>query len=429
MTSMRSACCCSRCGGAGCRWRGLSTQDVLRSKLELGSHAALTENERLPQGVQEILRAMLAEQPAARPTASSLTSLDGIHERRVIRRTMLRSGRPIAVGERPVWNCRSLALACADQPAAGLELLRQGTIEQWIRRYAEDAALASRIADLRSLDAKFERRSPGVDDAMLMRLVAALDPDAPLFWRGWLWPDGLGSLLAAQLAAKPATDRRTAASLVEALIGRETITRWLNLQDSRSHHLAIAIPARLARDAAGLEADAMFLLALYVLNPFLACASPVFAAVPAGTPGDLILSLERAQALPGAPGLTLDADIMAFLSARAEDGGQPVPEKDEPSDPSLRGLMALARCQKQSGCGPAPRLAAGPVAVRPADAPGLARRQPSDRPGGAGEGGGRRRRSRCHARPADRSATADTGRSGARGCYRAGDPAEPDAER
>ncbi|TLU71278.1 serine/threonine-protein kinase [Lichenicoccus roseus] len=356
---------------------GLSTQDVLRSKLELGSHAALTENERLPQGVQEILRAMLAEQPAARPTASSLTSLDGIHERRVIRRTMLRSGRPIAVGERPVWNCRSLALACADQPAAGLELLRQGTIEQWIRRYAEDAALASRIAELRSLDAKFERRSPGVDDAMLMRLVAALDPDAPLFWRGWLWPDGLGSLLAAQLAAKPATDRRTAASLVEALIGRETITRWLNLQDSRSHHLAIAIPARLARDAAGLEADAMFLLALYVLNPFLACASPVFAAVPAGTQGDLILSLERGQALPGAPGLTLDADIMAFLSARAEDGGQPVPEKDEPFDPSLRGLMALARCQKQSGCGPAPRLAAALLqSVLPMlqDWPGASRR-------------------------------------------------------
>ncbi len=345
---------------------GLSGQDVLRRKLEHGSYAALIEDSRLPQGFQEILRAMLAEQPAARPTASSLASLDGIHERRVIRRTMLRAARPIMLQDHTLWNCRSLALACAEQPAAALVLLRQGLIEQWLRRHAEDAILSGNVEELRRLDATAERRIPFADNTVMMRLVALLDPDAPLFWHGtWLWPDGLGGLLAGTLAQPALIERRAAALLVEALLSREIVLRWLSLQTERPHHLLAAIPPRLVREATLLDADALCLLALYLLNPLLPCAAPLFGKVAAATSRDVILALEAAApatgaspaaATPGAPRPVMDAETFAFLSARADEATQEPLAPNGPN-PELRDLIALARCQRQTRCGPLPRLA------------------------------------------------------------------------
>ncbi|WP_428375415.1 hypothetical protein [Lichenicoccus sp.] len=366
---------------------GLSGQDVLRRKLELGSYAALVEDARLPQGFQEILRAMLAEQPAARPTAASLTSLDGIHERRVIRRTMLRASRPIVVQDRTVWNCRSLALACAEQPAAALNLLRQGLLEQWLRRHAEDAILSGNIEELRRLDGSVEGRTAFTDDTAMMRLVALLDPDAPLSWRGtWLWPDGLGGLLAGMLAQPALIDRRAAALLVEALLTREIVPRWLSLQMDRPHHLLAAIPPRLAREAQVLDAEGLCLLALYLLNPLLPCAAPLCNKTAAATSADVILVLEAAApaivagpaaATPGPARPMMDAEIFAFLAARADDG-VPEPRSLADAGSDLRDLVALARCQRQAGCGPLPRLATSllPATLpRLQDWPGTSRRE------------------------------------------------------
>ncbi len=366
---------------------GVSGQDVLRRKLELGSFAALIEDARLPQGFQEILRAMLAEQPAARPTAASLTSLDGIHERRVIRRTMLRASRPIAVQERIAWNCRSLALAAAEQPAAALALLRQGLLEQWLRRHAEDSVLSGNVEELRRLDAAAERRTPLADDTTMLRLVALLDPEAPLFWRGvWLWPDGLGALLAGMLAQPPLIERRAAALLVEAMLAREMVARWLSLQMDRPHHLLAAIPSRLAREAQVLDADDLCLLALYMLNPLLPCAAPLCSKVAAATSAEVILVLEAAApavplgpavATPGSVRPLLDAEMSAFLAARADDAGQET-RSQAAAGPELRDLVALARCQRQTGCGPLPRLATSLLsATLPTlqDWPGASRRE------------------------------------------------------
>ena len=363
---------------------GLSDQEVLRRKLEHGSFAALIEDARLPQGFQEILRAMLAEQPAARPTAASLTSLDGIHERRVIRRTMLRASRPIVIQDRALWNCRSLALACTEQPAAALVVFRQGLLEQWLKRHAEDAVLCSNVEELRRVDGAGERRTTFDDDTVMMRLVAVLDPDAPLFWRGtWLWPDGLGALLAGLLARPAPTDRRAAVLLVEALLKREILPRWLSLQFDRPHHLVAATPPRLLRGAQALDAEGLCLLALYLLNPMLACASPAVGKVAGGTAAEVVLALEQAApTIPAGPAATnparpiMDAEIVAFLTARGDDEAQET--RGPQGDAGMQELVTLARCQRQTACGPLPRLAASLLAsCLPAlqDWPGASRRE------------------------------------------------------
>ncbi len=373
---------------------GLEAREILQLKLEYGSHAALVGQLRLQRGFEEILRAMLSDDPLARPVPEVLANLDGIHARRGGQRTVLRASRPIALGDRTAWNRRTLALLCAERPAEAMLLLRQAGMEHWLRRALEDAAAAAEIEELRRdmppAGPQAAARGPGggpagvpsgyADDLCLMRLVALLDPLAPLFWRGtWLWPDGIGPLLAAAVLQPPAGDPRDAASLVEALLVRGAVSRWRWQRAGRSDPEGPALPARLLRRTEQDDEQAVLLRVAYALNPYLACASPQLVAEAAIHPAAVIAALERLTPAPAAKSL-LDAHMLAFLDARMDEAkaGAPEPNVGGDADPALRELSILARWQAQSRSGPLTRIAGRllpRLEPKLADWPGLSRRQ------------------------------------------------------
>lgn len=325
---------------------GVEARDIIQRKLEYGSHAALIGQRRLQRGFEDILRAMLSDDPLARPTPATLANLDGIHPRRGGQRTMLRTARPIAVGQRMAWNRRTLAFLCGEQPAEALLLLRQGTIEHWLRRSAEDPALASSVEELRREEQPGDARAPAqaagtsgrAGDLCLLRLVALLDPLAPLFWRGcWIWPDGLGPLLAGALAPPPVPgglDPRAIQALLDALFGWGALARWRSLRPGRPDQDGPTPSPRLLRRSDQDDEQAVFLRIAYALNPYLACASPQLANEFPATPSAVIAAVERlagveaagmaarpANGKPGASRPLLDPHILAFLDARLEDPG------------------------------------------------------------------------------------------------------------
>jgi hypothetical protein len=318
---------------------------------------------------------MLSDDPLARPAPAALANLDGIHARRGGQRIAMRAARPIAIGDQLAWNRRILALRCSEKPQEAMELLRRGAIEQWLRRSAEDGAIAGGIEELRrdqSLDdgRAASRRRPdagsgvGVsfDDFCLLRLVALLDPLAPLFWRGfWLWPDGLGPLLAGALATPPTLDASQASALFGQLhrggaLGGGALARWRQTRPTRPQHEESAIPARLLRRMEQDDARAIFLRATYALNPYLPCAAAALAADTAVTPVAVAVALERlAGATAGKP--LLDEQTFAFLDARLDEAPGDAADAGD-ADPAIRELRVLSRCQALRGCGPMPGIAA-----------------------------------------------------------------------
>jgi hypothetical protein len=365
---------------------GVAPRDLIQLKLEYGSHVALTGTIRLQRGFEEILRAMLSDDPLARPTPAALANLDGIHARRGGQRSAMRVSRPIAIGERMAWNRRTLAVLCAEHPADAMMLLRQGVIEQWLRRTAEDAPVASGIEELRRDDMLGSQRSglgprgcAGADELNLLRLIALLDPLAPLFWRGsWLWPDGLGPMLAGALAQPPTSDGREMAALLDALFGRGVLTRWRLLRGGRIDQAGPPLPPRLFRRSDHDDEQAVLLPVAYALNPYLACASPRLGGELAMTPGTLVAAVER-QAGQGGNTPLLDAHMLAFLDAHLEDQ---TPEGRDSGgadlDQAMRELMMLARCQSLAGSGPLVRIATSLLPRLEAslqDWPGLSRRE------------------------------------------------------
>jgi eukaryotic-like serine/threonine-protein kinase len=367
---------------------GSAPRDIIQLKLEYGSHAALTGKMRLQRGFEEILRAMLSDDPLARPDPATLANLDGIHARRGSHRMALRASRPITVGDRVAWNRPTLAVLCAEHPAEAMALLRQGVIEQWVRYTAENAALATSIEDLRRDDMLGDPQAPSrpiarngtaVSDFCLMRLIALLDPLAPLFWRGsWLWPDGLGPMLAGALGQPPAFDPRDMVALLDALIGRGVLNRWRLLRGARPDHADLAVRPGLLHRSGGDDGQTVLLRLAYLFNPYLPCASPQLGGALAMTPTGLVTLLEHTAESGGGP--LLDAHMLAFLDARLENHASEDREPGGGADPNqaTHELALLARCQIVAACGPLTRIATGLLPRLEAsmqDWPGISRRE------------------------------------------------------
>jgi hypothetical protein len=189
---------------------GLDPVAILRRKLAFGSYAALVGEARLPAAIGDLVRGMLAEDPEHRPPPTLLADPGAARARRVTARPPRRGQRALEVGTERVWDARSLAFVLANDPEEGGRLLRGGSIDRWLRRSLGDSATAVHIDEAGRLWASESLLDPvRADAALVTRAVAALDPLAPLCWRGIaFWPDGLGPLLAS--ADGPAGDATSA---------------------------------------------------------------------------------------------------------------------------------------------------------------------------------------------------------------------------
>ena len=204
--SMRSACCCCAWRSAARRWRSSTMRRSCAASWNLGPTPRWRAIERLPPIIGDLVRGMLAEDPEHRPTAD-LAARPGERAWTSGRGTAAAAGAAAhRHGGRRGLGC-TVAGLCAwrCEPDHGLNAVRGNAVEQWLRRGLGDAQLATRVEELvrhRSLD-----RAPDDGDGeaeLVMRAIAVLDPLAPLCWRGVaLWPDGIGTALAAAQGSDP----------------------------------------------------------------------------------------------------------------------------------------------------------------------------------------------------------------------------------
>jgi eukaryotic-like serine/threonine-protein kinase len=292
----------------------LDDATILRRKLEQGSYGALIGDDRLSPLIGDLVRGMLAEDPEHRPTPALLMDPGLARSRRVAARPPRRAQRALPVGKITVWDARSLAFALGVEAEQGMAALRSGATVQWLRRALGDSALAAKLEDIvRHRSSEGPAEESRSDATMLMRVVTAIDPLAPLCWRGIaLWPDGLGPLLVAA-SAEPAL-----AGSIGDLIAGEAPVNWGVLRPERCDLATLRLEARQNRALLGTRGPAGGLPRVtYLLNPLLPCASPLVADRWVGRLADLPAALEAAvTANPKA--MPLDAQIAAFVAARGD---------------------------------------------------------------------------------------------------------------
>lgn len=335
---------------------GLDEGAVIQRKLGLGSYAALIGEARLPGLLSDLLRGMLAEDPAHRPPPQALLDPSAARSRRVAARPPRRAQRPLVIAGQSIWEARTLAHALFRHPEEGVRLVRSLHLDHWLRRSLGDAALTSRVDEVvrqRGEQPPDDRRA---DATMVLRLVALLDPLAPLAWRGLaLWPDGLGPLLAVSLG-----EGGELASRLEEIIDSEAVAAWAQ---ARAEHCAApalrqgAQQQRLWLRRGGPSGG--LARVCYALNPLLPCASPLLAGKVVARLADLLPALEAtAQQPERRQGLPLDAQIAAFIAARQD--GRPGGERGGAASDGveIESLRLLARLQESFAAPPLPGLAA-----------------------------------------------------------------------
>jgi hypothetical protein len=300
---------------------GLDPVTILRRKLALGSYAALVGEERLPPTIGDLVRGMLAEDPEHRPPPVLLADPAAARTRRVAARPPRRGQHPLELAGERVWDARTLAHAVATNPDEGGRLLRSGAVDRWLRRSLGDPVMAARldeVARLHSADAAAD--SARADALVTMCAVAVLDPLAPLCWRGVaLWPDGLGPVLASADAMHDETGDLLAERLAD-MVTSEATGHWALMRPERGDVVAMRMAARQRRVMMHLRGWGGGLSRLrYVLNPLLACSSPILAGHMVARLGDLLAALEAAAGRPELRrGQPVDREITAFVAARNE---------------------------------------------------------------------------------------------------------------
>jgi hypothetical protein len=258
-----------------------------------------------------------------------------------------------------VWDARSLAYAIAVEPDQGMNALRGGAIEHWLRRSLGDAQLAARLEELvrhRGLDTTLDDTNG--EASLAMRAIALLDPLAPLCWRGVaIWPDGLGGALAATLGSNPDITVR-----LEDIVAHEEIGNWAAIRADRCDFAELRVAARQHRSwqqQRGTESGLPRLT--YLLNPMMPCASPLVGTRWVARLDDLLHALEAtAGSIDHKQNDPVDAHVAAFVSARlerrvADDVASP---KAAPDVRCLAQLRLLAQLQSRQHVAKLPALAA-----------------------------------------------------------------------
>jgi len=341
---------------------GLDDRAGIRLRLERGSLAALVGNARLPASVATLLRGLLSDDPGFRPGLDEIALWPGgARARPYTARAVRKATRPFDFAGEPVLDSRSLAFAMAGRWQEGVRAVRSPALLAWLERALTDQPLAERVREL--LDAA----PPGVDsdgDLLLSRILAVLDPQAPLWWRGLaLMPDGLGAVLAeAYATAQPCAERqRDLADMIEA----QAISRYAAEHLDRPgmiEHDKIGQLVRAQARARVLGAGRERLL--YQLNPGLPCLSPLVRRSGAATLPALLAALEAAAAgsPPGGGAPTpLDRHVAAFIGA-AMDGSidlllAAAGDTGRPEEAGLATVAVFARLQRLQRGAKFPNLA------------------------------------------------------------------------
>lgn len=337
---------------------GLTERQILERKIEEGSYSALTGKDRFTGSILELLRGLLYDDPLQRWNIADVQSwLDGqrLSPKQSVKK--LKAARHIVFDGEKYLRPQLLALDLGRSLPDAAEMVESGTLDQWLVRSLDDKPTIARIEKAEESLVELGK-GPGHWDRLACRISIALDPEAPIRYKGLaVHPEGVGTALAHAMVKK--LDLAPYAEM----IAQNTILFWLDAQ----HHTAAvdsgSLMTRFDSCRAFLRQKNMgygIERCLYLLNPETHCLSEKLRSFFIRSPEDLLHALEEMIAGGDAPVQFFDRHILAFLSVKDRkviDSYLPDFNGTEKSKQILATLKTLATIQQRSRMPAFPRMA------------------------------------------------------------------------
>lgn len=336
----------------------LDEEQVLQAKIERGSYPALAGQVRLSMAVNEVVRGLLVDDPKQRWTLNDLDLwLSGRRLSPKQPQVARRAARPMEFQGQEYWYCRTLARAFSRAPVAATLVIENGELDKWLRRSLGDETRAEAVAGAIQT-AGTGGKSGSVTDRLAARVCMALDPAAPIRYRGRaVMPDGIGTSLAEGFI------RSDGAQATAEILATQLPMFWVNVQpEFRPEYVPLVhtfdlMRGYLDRAGHGLGIERV----LYEMNPTMPCVSPIVAERYPLTAVELLRALDWAGHSGERAREPIDRHIAAFLLVRHKRGDEllysQLAANIEPMRRVIAMLNILADAQARTGTEPLPSLA------------------------------------------------------------------------
>jgi hypothetical protein len=294
-------------------FKGLDDHAVVQAKMERGSFNAIIGHHRLSPTHSELLRGLLTDDPRQRWTAADLDQWLG--GRRLTHKSSdadRRASRHIEFAGHEYWQVRSLANALANHVPEAARLIGNGTLDKWLRRSLGDEDKADDLADAVA-SIKEGGKIGNYEDQLVARACIALDPRAPIRYRGLsIMPAGVAGLLVEAIVTGGNVQ-----NLLD-IIDSQLVIFWVDMQKEMKTEL-VPLAQQFERLAGMVEKTSYgngVERATYELNPAIPCLSPMLRALYVTSVRGLLPALERVATSSARARDPMDRHIAAFLVVR-----------------------------------------------------------------------------------------------------------------
>ena len=290
--------------------KGVDDATTLRLRLERGSFATLVGENKLPPGHVELLRGLLHDDPRQRWNAYDLEQWAG-GQRLSPKQSEFnkRASRGLIFCGKEYWQIRPLIPALWANVPEAVKLIDGGELDRWLRRSMGDDDRADRVQEALTI-LKNSGRTGFYDDQLVTMTTMALDPNAPIGYRGQIvLPGGVGGGLAEAM--------RNGGNLqiLAEIISNQFVGFWGNQQPSGKSDLVPMAQAYermrgfVERTSYGNGLERV----VYELTPTQSCLSPLLRGQNVISAKDFLGALEKAAAQPNRPTEPFDRHIAAWL--------------------------------------------------------------------------------------------------------------------
>lgn len=337
--------------------RGLSDDEIIRAKHELGSFNALFGKDNQNGPHTDLLRGLLQDDAGLRWTVSDVEGwLEGRRQTPKTGARKKKAARPLVInGEKYIYP-ELLAYDVYKNPSECARLIENGEVEQWIVRALDD----------NQTEMRYQKFADYIDNGgpkemqerrMLSCLSIALHPEAPLRYESLaVMPQGFGTAFSETVMQKgnirPYID----------LINMRIVVHWLEAQEigvvdiSSIFSRFDACRNYLSQTTNGFG----FERCVYELDPECPCLSEKIVSYGARLPEDVLMGFEESIEHGSDPVRLFDRHVTAFLMARDRKNIEPyLHDLNSGSEQKrlLSELQTLATIQKRTRSKPVPALA------------------------------------------------------------------------
>jgi hypothetical protein len=291
---------------------GMTDEQIIQAKVNLGSFAALAGREKLPAALAELLRGLLNDRSSERWSLRTVESwLQGQHYSTVLPHLPQRATRTIVFAGVEHVNKPSLGHAMVYHWTDAIALVEQPEFDLWLRRSFNDEKAGDMLTRIRSVSQNYGPPS-GMRDRLVGRIVAHLIQPGPICFKDIrVSLTGIGTLLADVI------DNRELVNQFAEMMRGKIHQAWIQEQPGmRPEQISAMRPLEdaetyIERTGTGYGIERV----LYELEPRTPCRSPLIADFYVTDLKDLLPALDAA--LPGLDADTkpMDRHIAAFIAA------------------------------------------------------------------------------------------------------------------